>query len=371
MKLFTEREIRATAIFLPLALLVTVGAMLVRPKHDPQALLEAERTTAQRQNDTLRPRPFDPNTVTYEELRGMGLDPVEAAGLINYRAGGKIFGIPEDVATCYTVGDSLYRRLKPYIRIHRRYARIPRRYRSDRMVAHPIEPQPFRVDTVSARYLRATGLLSQHRAETFVKWRDTHPIEDMDEVRKCYAIDDSTARVLEPYLIFPQPEPRHPVEINRADSATLVAIKGIGPKTAGAILAYRERLGGFVRAEQLAEVRGVTEENYEKILRQIYCDSCRIRKIPINFVPSERLAEHPYLEPRTVRKINKRRQQKGGWITAEAFLKENILTPDEAARVVPYLSFGLPNDTDEESYAPPQSDAESEDSTLCKQETND
>ena len=60
MKLFTEREIRATAIFLPLALLVTVGAMLVRPKHDPQALLEAERTTAQRQKTRCGPAPSIP-----------------------------------------------------------------------------------------------------------------------------------------------------------------------------------------------------------------------------------------------------------------------------------------------------------------------
>lgn len=371
MKLFTEREIRATAIFLPLAL---AGMMLARPKHAPQPLPgAAPQPTAERQRDTLRLRPFDPNTVSYEELRDMGLTAVEAAGLIRYRAGGKLFGIPEDVATCYTIGDSLYRRLKPHIRIRRRYARQLRRYDNDRMVAHPIAPEPFLVDTVSARYLRATGLLTQRRAETFVNWRDTHPIEDMDEVRKCYVIDDSTARALEPYLLFTPPAGQRLIGINGADSATLCTIKGIGPKTAGRIVAYRDRLGGFVRAEQLAEVNGVTETNYERILQQIYCDSCRIRKIHINFAAPEEFGEHPYMSSRILRKIMNRRQQKGGWITPEAFYEENILSPDEAARVAPYLSFGLPNDTDNAHRQPQEAgtDREYEDSATPANKNNE
>ena len=35
------------------------------------------------------------------------------------------------------------------------------------------------------------------------------------------------------------------------------SVVGIGPRTVVAIMHYRERLGGFVRAEQLAEVPGV------------------------------------------------------------------------------------------------------------------
>lgn len=352
MKLFTEREIRAAAIFLPLALLALTGILLVRPKHDPTAVLEAERREEQRQRDTLRPKRFDPNTVSYEELRDMGLTAVEAAGLLRFRAGGKIFRIPEDVATCYAIDDTLYRRLRPYIRIGRRYAAAPPAYRKDRTVVRPLEPQPFRIDTVSARYLRATGLLSQRQAETFIRWRDSHPLKDMDEVRKSYVIDDSLAQVLERYVLFAEPEPPRPLEINGADSAALRTVAGIGAKTAGAIVAYRERLGGFVRAEQLSEVRGMTEANYERILQQICCDSCKIRKIHINFASPKQLAAHPYFPPQALRKLEKRRQLKGGWSSAEAFYEENILKPDEAERLAPYLSFELPGGaTDEQTNA--------------------
>lgn len=350
--LFTEREIRGVAIFLPLALLALGVALLARPRTDAGAAREAE--TNQRhatRRDTLRPKPFDPNTVSYEQLREMGLTQTEAASLVRYRSYDKIFRIPEDVAACYGIDDSLYRVLKPHIRIARRYTTAPQGYRPGRMVAEPLPPEQFRIDTVSARYLEAIGALTRQQARTFVKWRDTHPICDMAELRKCYAVSDSVATALEPYIIFSEREPaapRYPIELNDADSATLLLVNGIGEKTAGRIVRYRERLGGYWRMEQLTEVEGVTESNYEKISAQICCDSCRIRKIHINFAPAPELQRHPYLTPLLLRRILKTRQLKGGWSTPEAFNEDNRLKPGEAARLAPYLSFAPPGGDDDE-----------------------
>ncbi|GMR12590.1 MAG: hypothetical protein BMS9Abin29_0780 [Gemmatimonadota bacterium] len=47
------------------------------------------------------------------------------------------------------------------------------------------------------------------------------------------------------------------VDINRADSVSLLALPGIGPSLAGRILAYRKRHGPFRRAEELVNVRGI------------------------------------------------------------------------------------------------------------------
>ncbi|MDE6046711.1 MAG: helix-hairpin-helix domain-containing protein [Alistipes sp.] len=348
--LFTDREVRAVAVFLPLALLAVAAAMLARPKSDPAIARQAEAQTETRIRP-LSPAPFDPNTVTYEQLREMGLTQSEAAGLIRYRSYHKIFRIPEDVAACYSVGDTLYRQLAPYIRIGRRYAAAPPAWQPERIVARPLEPAPFRIDTVSARYLQAIGALSARQAKVFVNWRNTHPIYNMEELRKCYVVSDSLAAALEPYLLFEEEEPAEPLfplALNTADSATLLLVHGIGPRTAGRIVRYRERLGGFVRAEQLAEVPGITESNYEKILQQIYCDRCEIRKIPINFATADELARHPYMAPPLLRKLLKKRQLKGGWRTAEAFYDEHLLEPDEARRVAPYLSFEFPGGSDDE-----------------------
>ena len=104
--------------------------------------------------------------------------------LLKYRAAGKVFRIPEDLTLCYGIGDSLYRRLEPWVRIGRKYAIAPEGVPHG---AHPprtaARPQPFRIDTVSARYLRAIGALSKRQAEAFIRWRDLSGIYDMEELR--------------------------------------------------------------------------------------------------------------------------------------------------------------------------------------------
>ena len=341
-KLFSDREIRAIAVFLPLAGLLITALVLVRPSANPEAARRAEAAMEIRRDSTAM-RPFDPNTATLDDLLGLGLSKHEAVSLLKYRAAGKVFRIPEDLALCYGISDSLYRQLEPWVRIGRKYAIAPEEYRTGRILPEPLPPQPFRIDTVSVRYLRAIGALSKRQAEAFVRWRDLSGIYDMEELRDCYVVSDSVAAALEPYIIFPERKARpieEPIELNTADSATLRSVSGIGPKTVVSILNYRERLGGFLRAEQLAEVPGVTERNYEKILKQIYCDSCKIRKIDINFASPKVLGRHPYIAPQALRKLLKARQLKGGWSTAEELVEENIMTRKEAARLAPYLQFG-------------------------------
>ena len=75
-------------------------------------------------------------------------------------------------------------------------------------------------------------------------------------------------------------------------------------------------------------------------MKQIYCDSFKIRKIDINFAPPSTLKGHPYLPPAVFRKLFSKRQLKGGWSTAEELVEDNILTREEAARLAPYLQFG-------------------------------
>lgn len=151
---------------------------------------------------------FDPNTASLDDLRRLGLTKHEAVSLLKYRAAGKVFRIPEDLTLCYGISDSLYRRLEPWVHIGRKYAIAPEKYRTGRILPEPLAPGPFRIDTVSARYLRAIGALSKRQAEAFIRWRDLSGIYDMEDLRECYVVSDSVAAALEPYVIFPERKAR-------------------------------------------------------------------------------------------------------------------------------------------------------------------
>ena len=57
------------------------------------------------------------------------------------------------------------------------------------------------------------------------------------------------------------------INVNTADSATLVRLKGIGPVTAGKIVARRKNTGPFTNIDQLLEIRKFPEGTF-KILKQ-------------------------------------------------------------------------------------------------------
>lgn len=56
-----------------------------------------------------------------------------------------------------------------------------------------------------------------------------------------------------------------PVDLNRATQADLEELPGIGPVTAGRILAWREEHGGFTAVAELLEVSGIGERTLEQL----------------------------------------------------------------------------------------------------------
>lgn len=61
--------------------------------------------------------PFDPNTVSVEDLCRLGFTPKQAEAIENYRLKGGRFRRKADFAKSYVVSDSVYARLEPYIDI--------------------------------------------------------------------------------------------------------------------------------------------------------------------------------------------------------------------------------------------------------------
>lgn len=291
---------------------------------------------------------FDPNTVTYEELRAMGFSKRTAVGIVKYRSMGKVFSIKEDFALCYGVTDSMYARLKPYIRIGSKYAARPKRdtlYASHRATERRFAPrpfEPFRIDTVGVEYLRQIGF-STRQARSLIEYRNraAEGIRDMAELRDCYVVSEEMADSLEAYVIFPELKPYGGlVEINSADSATLRSVAGIGAKSVVAIMEYRRLLGGFHSIKQIAELKCVTAENFARISKQICCDSCVISKIDINFAPAIELERHPYMTRSAIKQIVELRKSKGGWKSFEEMIEDKIFGAEQATAIAPYLHFG-------------------------------
>jgi hypothetical protein len=59
------------------------------------------------------------------------------------------------------------------------------------------------------------------------------------------------------------------IDLNTADSATLVRLKGIGPVTAGKIIARRNKKGPYTSIDQLSEVGAFTEATIDLLKKHL------------------------------------------------------------------------------------------------------
>lgn len=128
------------------------------------------------------------------------------------------------------------------------------------------------------------------------------------------------------------------VDINAADQTELEKIPGIGPFYAKNILKYRERLGGFVRKEQLLEVWKMDIEKYNSIERFVKVDKSAVRMIELNIATAEELKLHPYLNWNIANSIVKIRTKKGKFSAIDE-IRESVLIDEELfEKIKPYLS---------------------------------
>lgn len=167
------------------------------------------------------------------------------------------------------------------------------------------------------------------------------------DFQKIFVVSDDMFLRLEPFIRinlpakdtsmrFPQAYKPVFLDINKADTAELVMLKGVGAVIAKRIVAYRDRLGGFVRNEQLLEVFGIDSSRYDGLRLQLKAPS-PIVKIKINSISFEELRKHPYLTAYQARSIIYYRTKKGGIIDIQELVTNKIVTLECSNKLKDYL----------------------------------
>lgn len=129
------------------------------------------------------------------------------------------------------------------------------------------------------------------------------------------------------------------VDLNSADTTELMKVYGLGRGYAKAIVRFRQQTGGFVIVEQLRELYGMSEENFNKISPSCKINLELVKKIQINTASVERLNAHPYLNFYESKAIYEYRRRKGKLQNANELKAISELKPETIRKIQPYLSF--------------------------------
>jgi DNA uptake protein ComE-like DNA-binding protein len=127
------------------------------------------------------------------------------------------------------------------------------------------------------------------------------------------------------------------VQANTCDTLDLQQIRGIGSAFSKRIISYRERLGGFVRKEQLLEVWGIDSAKFVQIEAAFIIDKNNVRKLNINTATIRDLQNHPYLDYYQAKEIVQTRDKQGFYENVSDILKLSLMDRETFELIRDYL----------------------------------
>ena len=173
-----------------------------------------------------------------------------------------------------------------------------------------------------------------------------------EDLKKIYGISESEYAVLEPYIQIPEGNKNNKkeftpfksdknsevIELNSADTNGLKKLKGVGSWFAKKIIAYRNRLGGFYKKEQLLEIKGIDSSKYASFADFISINKFLIKTININTATFEELKSHPYLNYNIANSLINIRKVHGKFNTVADIKKSTLITDKIYEKIFPYLT---------------------------------
>ncbi|MFN6944531.1 MAG: ComEA family DNA-binding protein [Cytophagaceae bacterium] len=184
-----------------------------------------------------------------------------------------------------------------------------------------------------------------------------------EDLLKIYGFKKEDYERLEPYIIIknsqfttsnindrndkePKPKlkptamPIQKFDLNKADTLDLMNIKGIGPVLSKRIIAYREKLGGFISPEQLREVYKLEDDAVNRLQENSFIDSLyQIKQINLNTCGFKELSSHPYIPYKTAKIIINYRDQHGPFSSIQDLRQIKIIDQEFVDKIRPYVTY--------------------------------
>ena len=210
---------------------------------------------------------FDPNTLSPEGWKKLGLRDKTINTIQNYLNKGGRFKAPEDVKKIYGLFPNEYERIAPHIRISNNATT------NNETIYKPTNTtksnsKTYRIIEINmadtSDFISLPGIGSK-LAWRIVNFRDKlGGFYNINQIAETYGLPDSTFQKIKSYLKLTDPNVKK-ININTATVDELKTHPYIRYQLARPIVAYREQHGLFSKPEDLKKIMIVTDEVFLKI----------------------------------------------------------------------------------------------------------
>lgn len=187
--------------------------------------------------------------------------------------------------------------------------------------------------------------------------KTNHYVNSAAEFQQVTQVSDSLLAQIAPFFKFPdwvKDKNRHSfsqsksfekktpavIDINLATQEDLKAVYGIGDGLSERILKEKERLGGFVSMQQMADVWGLSADVVAKLQASFKVSQIpEVKKVKINQATVKELTQFPYFRYTLAKSIVTYRSMNGGIEGVEDLVKISGFPIDKVDIIALYLEF--------------------------------
>ncbi|OCA73132.1 hypothetical protein BBI00_01710 [Chryseobacterium arthrosphaerae] len=252
---------------------------------------------------------FNPDLYSEQDWVKMGFSEKQAEAILKYKKylGGS-FVSKEKFKECFIISSEHYSKLEPYLLLP---VNTPAEFRNsirNTSFKEKIRYTYFDPNLLDTEGWKALGF-SEKQAVTIVNYRDRNlkgSFKSPEDLQKCFVISTEKFQELKPYIkINPAADRKQELkqektDFSKTDLNTITFRQllefGLDEKSAGSIIGFRKKLGGFVYKQQIMDTYNIDKELVQKLISIAPLDASGVPKYSLTEAPEEWLKNHPYFK---------------------------------------------------------------------------
>lgn len=259
---------------------------------------------------------FNPDQLSQNDWQNMGFSEKQAAAILKYKSylGGS-FVSKEKFKECFIINEENYAKLEPYLILPAKTPDNFNSYASKSPAFKTKTPQTtFDPNTLDAKGWMALGF-SEKQTNVIVNYRDRNlkgSFKTLEDIKNCFVISAEKFEELKPFIRLntstmaknsddKKPELKQEKTDFSKTNMNSITFKqllefGLDEKSAGSMIGFRKKLGGFMTKEQILDTYNIDKELVQKLLSIAPLDNSKVEKYTLVDAPEEWLKNHPYFK---------------------------------------------------------------------------
>lgn len=261
-------------------------------------------------------RKFNPDQLSQNDWENMGFSEKQAAAILKYKnyLGGS-FVSKEKFKECFIINEENYAKLEPYLILP---VKTPANFNTYAEKSNSSKTKTlqtsFDPNTLDVQGWMALGF-SEKQANVIVNYRDRNlkgSFKTLEDIKNCFVISAEKFEELKPFIrlnastMAKNSEEKKPelkqekTEFSKTDMNSITFKQllefGLDEKSAGSMIGFRKKLGGFMTKEQIMETYNIDKELVQKLLSIAPLNNSKVERYTLVDAPEEWLKNHPYFK---------------------------------------------------------------------------